>query len=52
MGSLVNSSKHLRRNVSIHNNLFQKILAEKIHSDSFYETSINLIPKVKTGLPR
>lgn len=44
MGSLVNSTKHLRI-MSILYNLFRKIEANRVIPNSFHEASISLIPK-------
>ena len=53
MGSLVNSTKHLRKTFSVNlvYNLFQKI-GEGTLLKSFYEASITKIPKSDRGSTR
>ena len=49
MGSLVNSTKHLRKKLYQFSPIYFRILAEGILPRSFFEASINLIPKLDKG---
>lgn len=53
MGSLVNSTKHKKKKIILLlYDLFQKTEEEGILSTSFYEASINLMPKPDKDITR
>ena len=52
MGLLINSTNIQRRNYTNHYNLFQKIKAEEILPNSFYEGSITLKTKLENDITR
>ena len=52
MGLLINSTNIQRRNYTNHYNLFQKIKAEELLSNSFYEGSITLKTKLENDITR
>lgn len=52
MTSLVNATKHLRKNWLIFLNFFQKVEEEGTHPKSVCEVNVTLISKPGKGIPK